>query len=171
MRLIFDKRLQTPLSPCGRGLGRGEMISRKNEHGVALMIVLSAIVVLTMLAVEFAFNRQTEYRMANYQIRQLQAEYLARSAVNLNFLLMKYNQLAKNSVASSGLDSQLGFDLSAPLCEQFPLSTELLRSVAGGDAAPPEGETEAKGEKPTLLAGMQVMGGEEFLNFVFEIFT
>jgi len=136
-------------------------------------LVLGSIVMLTMLTVDFAFNQQTEYQMADYQIKRLQAEYLARSSMNLMWLEMKYNQMAKSTVASAGLDSQISFDLSVPLCEQFPLSSGLLRAVASGAGLPGAGEGEGEEaakegsveEKAKLFSGMGVMGGEEFLNF------
>src|SRR3989338_2440619 len=94
----------------------------KNERGVALILVLSAIVMLTMLAVEFAYDNQVEYQMAKHQLERLQAYYLAESANHLVRLELKMNQTVQNTVANSELADKIQIDLTPPLCQQFPMS-------------------------------------------------
>ena len=149
----------------------------KNERGVALILVLSAIVMLTMLAVEFAYDNQVEYQMAKHQLERLQAYYLAESANHLVRLELKMNQTVQNTVANSELADKIQIDLTTPLCQQFPMSSSLIRAALSGaltgaaTETPPEGESEASEETSEaaaaagMLAGLPLQGGEEFVKF------
>ncbi|HXG21453.1 MAG TPA: type II secretion system minor pseudopilin GspK [Methylomirabilota bacterium] len=59
------------------------------ERGAALVIVLLAITLLTVLVVEFAYSTQIDQHLAHNAARSLQAAYLARSGVNLALLALK----------------------------------------------------------------------------------
>ena len=149
----------------------------KNNSGIALMLVISAIVMLTMIAVEFAYNAQIEYRMAVRQKERLQAYYLANSAYNLTRLELKMGNQVQSQVAGAisqaGVD--VGIDLSSPLCQQFPIKTSLFRLLmtgeTGSEAPPAEAkEEEAPEPKPgeevaAMMGGMSLSGLEEFLQF------
>ncbi|MDZ4224547.1 MAG: type II secretion system protein GspK, partial [bacterium] len=139
------------------------------------MLVISAIVMLTMIAVEFAYNAQIEYRMAIRQKERLQAYYLANSAYNLTRLELKLGSQVQSRVAGaisqSGID--IGIDLSSPLCQQFPIKTALFRLLmtgeTGSESPTVEGE-EPPEPKPgeevaAMMGGMSLSGLDEFLQF------
>lgn len=139
----------------------------RNERGVALILVISVIAMLTALAVDFSINGQIQYRLALGERSRLQAEYLARSG--LNFVRL---ELAKERALKQTL-SQLApgvFDPKVPLCKQFPFSTEMLRAFfavaaaggAGGEAGGAAPSPEAGGEggavaPPEAGGGTQVV--------------
>lgn len=139
----------------------------KNESGIALLLVLGAIVVLTMLTVEFAYNAQVEYHLAHRQKERLQAYYLAQSAYQLTLLELKMGAAVQGQVAratgAAGVD--LPIDLSAPLCEQFPIKTALFRMLMTGETGGEEGEEEALPEGMAGFMGLSLSGLEEFLQF------
>ena len=148
-------------------LARFAQKSLQNERGVALILVLSAIVMLTMLIVEFAFDNQAEYRMAKYQLERLQSYYLAQSADHLVKLELKMNQMAASTIANSGFADQVQIDLSIPLCQQFPMSSSIFRAALHGDlsGAPKEENAPQENAAQGLLSGLPLQGGEEFLSF------
>lgn len=125
-----------------------------NRRGIAVILVLGTIVLLSGLAVDFGFNTDVQYRLAQAERDRLQAEYLARSASNFMRLI-----LAKERALKSVIVQLSGGDISpvVPLCKQFPFSTELLRSVfeLAAATAPPG----AAGEGPN--AGTEKAVGAE----------
>ena len=149
--------------------------SSLNNKGIALMLVMSAIVMLTMIAVEFAYNAQVEYQMAVHQKERLQAYYLANSGYNMTRLELKMGNAVQSQVAGalSQSGANIGVDLSDPLCQQFPIKTALFRLLMTGETgtenpSPKEGEEAAPqpaGEAASLLGGMPLSGLEEFLKF------
>ncbi|PIR26389.1 MAG: hypothetical protein COX62_02215 [Deltaproteobacteria bacterium CG_4_10_14_0_2_um_filter_43_8] len=134
---------------------------KKNERGVALMLVLSAITVITVAGIEFAYNTNVNYHLARNHLDRLKASYLAKSAFHFGLLELKYDRVFRQIVEQQNLGSLLGASAQLPLCKQFPLSTGLLRAVFLGGGGLGEGaDTEdatASAEEPSLETG-----GEDF---------
>ncbi|MBI1908900.1 MAG: general secretion pathway protein GspK [Deltaproteobacteria bacterium] len=134
---MTSKRSKFPL-PKGRG----------RESGIALMMALGAVLVLTTLAVEFAYNSHVSYSMAMNERDRLRAYYLARSAFQFAKLEIS---MEKEIRGKFGSQLQQGAVSSAPVCQQFPFSTALLRGLLGGEegaeAAPQEEKKEEKEKK------------------------
>ena len=71
-----------------------------HQTGVALVTTLLAVTLLTIAVVEFAYSSQVDYHLAHNALKALQANYLARSGVNLAMLVLK-----RDSRSASGIDS------------------------------------------------------------------
>lgn len=144
-----------------------------NQSGIALLLVIGSIVMLTMLAVEFAYNAQVEYHLAFRQKEKLQAYFLANSAYQMTLLELKMGNQVQSQVASATQQAniELPVDLSAPLCEQFPIKTALFRMVLGAESGEgeKEGEPAPEGEETApemgMFSGFPLSGLEEFLQF------
>jgi len=74
----------------------------KNQKGIALMIVLSSLMILTVTVVEFAYISRVNYQLAVNAKERLQAYYLAKSAVNFGKLMLKYNKEAEAAIEKAG---------------------------------------------------------------------
>lgn len=126
----------------------------KNDRGVALILVLGSLLVLTTLIVELAFNSRTSQDMAASSRDRLQAYYLARSAFNL-VRLQIFTEKQLRSQFASVMKNMKGSGISSePLCSQLPMSTGLLKGLASGallgslqGSENGEGKTEETGEK------------------------
>lgn len=116
-----------------------------SQRGVALMLVLAAITVLTVMSVEFAYNTTVNYHLATGERDRLKAYYLAKSAYNFMLLEMKFDRVFRRIVAQQNLGEYLGASAQLPLCQQFPLSTGLIRAVFTGDLAAALGGAGAEG--------------------------
>lgn len=136
-----------------------------SEKGVALMVVLGAVIVLTMISVEFVYDAQIDFHLALRQKERLQAYYLAQSAYNLTLLELKLGSQAQEQLANflQSANVQLGVDLSAPLCQQLPINTALFR--LGMEATGPPKEKPKEGEEKNLLGTFPLSGIEEFMRF------
>jgi general secretion pathway protein K len=162
----------------------------RNRRGVALMLVLSAVAMLTSMGIEFAYNTSIYYDLAQNEADRLKAFYLAKSAYNFMRLELKFDRMFRQIVQSQNLGQYLGENAQLPLCQQFPLSTGLIRAVflegklpgglggegaaegaapAAGETPPPEGEGAPAGEaieearKDSSLS--QEQGAKDFLQF------
>jgi general secretion pathway protein K len=80
---------------------------RKGERGVALLMVVTAIALLTAVAVEFSYHSRIEARMAANARDQLRAYYLARSAVTIGRLVLHF-QRQVDGIQLPDLSSILG---------------------------------------------------------------
>ena len=71
-----------------------------HQTGAALVTTLLAVTLLTIAVVEFAYSSQVDYHLAHNALKALQANYLARSGVNLAMLVLK-----RDGRSASGIDS------------------------------------------------------------------
>ena len=76
---------------------------KKNRRGVALIMVLGAITVLTVFLTELQEETSAELSAALAERDQLRAEYYARSAINLSRLLIASEPTIRKSVSFLGL--------------------------------------------------------------------
>lgn len=87
MRKFFSqtarRRSARPLSPAQR---------ERRSRGVALIIAIIAISVLTVVATEFAYNTRVDLQLAANQRDEVRAYYMARSGVALGRLLLRFQK-------------------------------------------------------------------------------
>lgn len=133
----------------------------RREKGMALILVLGAISIMTAMAIEFAYNTNVNYHLAQNELDRLKAQYLAQSAYRFMQVELKFDRMFRQVVQTQNLGQFLGANANLPLCQQFPMSTALIRAVflSGEGAA----------ELPPELKKMVTMGEEsdaaEFLKF------
>jgi general secretion pathway protein K len=72
---------------------------KARERGIALVMVLGAIAILTVMLAEFQDETSAELAAATAQRDQCQAEYMARSAVNLSRLLIASEPTMRKAIA------------------------------------------------------------------------
>jgi general secretion pathway protein K len=63
-----------------------------NSRGVALILVLTTIAILTSIGVDFSYQSRVSLRLAENLRDDTRAYYLARSAVNLSRLLLHFQK-------------------------------------------------------------------------------
>src|SRR5262249_48578946 len=62
------------------------------QRGVAMIIAVVAIAVLTVVATEFAYNSRVDLQLASNQRDEIRAYYLARSGIGLSRLLLRFQK-------------------------------------------------------------------------------
>jgi len=76
---------------------------RDAERGVALLIVIVGIAVLTVMAIEFAYNSRVDLQLAANERDSVRAYYLARSGIGLSRLVLKFQrQLDQTPIPNLG---------------------------------------------------------------------
>lgn len=117
-----------------RGLG-GRRVARRRS-GIAILVVIATLMVMTVVSTEVAYGARARNLVAAHQRDRVSAYWLARSGLNLYMLLLIANkELAKNDMLS-GMAENLGIPIGDALWQMVPvLNTGLLRMImgAGGD--------------------------------------
>jgi len=139
------------------------------------MMVISAIMLLSMVILEFVYSTNINYKIAVNERERLQAFYLAESALNLMKVEIKIDKQLKYQIASSPIASainNLPINLSEPMCQQFPFSTALIRGFFMGGALPVMPGSEVAGpaegkepEKDSSATAFESESAQEFLAF------
>ena len=98
---------------------------QRRERGVAMLIAIISIAILTVVATEFAYSSRVDLQLAANQRDGLQAYYLARSGLGLSRLLLKFQKQLNGT--------------------QIPNLSNILAAVAPGAAGA------AGGNQPTTM--------------------
>jgi general secretion pathway protein K len=101
----------------GRAAGMG------SRRGVALVLVLTTVAILTSIAVDFGYQSRISLRLTENARDELRAYYLARSAVNLSRLLLHFQKQVDQ------LGGQLG-----------PVLSNVLGRIGGGPGGAPNAQ-------------------------------
>lgn len=99
----------------------------RSERGIALVIVMMAVLALTIVTVEFVYTTRVHYAMAQNMRDRLQAEYLAKSGIQLAMLVIKFQKQLDQ--VQQRLGDQATLMSRGPLYKQIPLDTNLLRAA------------------------------------------
>lgn len=121
----------------------------KRERGIAIMVVLITITLLSAVIVEFQYSATVDLQLAYNARDELQAEYNAMAALRLRSLLLRQGR-ALESAMSSVLQALTG-DASTKLplgqiLEQVPISCGLLSKVLKKTDEADEARLDAKAE-------------------------
>lgn len=110
--------------------------ARKDRRGIALLMVVAAIMILTTLVTDLSFGARICLLTAVHERDELQAQYLARSGIGLYKLILTANkQIAKNPSFKAAME-MMGVPPGDGLWKMIPfINTGLLRMllVSGGD--------------------------------------
>ncbi|MBF0106453.1 MAG: general secretion pathway protein GspK [Deltaproteobacteria bacterium] len=130
----------------------------KNQRGIALILVMSFILFLTIIVFDFWNDAQMGHQLASNYRARMQAYYLAKSAVNFSKLLLYFNKKLESMMAQHKVKAgDVGFE---PLYKQIPVNSGAIRALLAAPSssssaeAPPEadeGEAEEGGEKKSLM--------------------
>jgi general secretion pathway protein K len=104
-----------------------------SRRGVALILVLTTVAILTSIAVDFGYQSRVSLRLTENARDELRAYYLARSAVNLSRLLLHFQKQVDQ------MGGQLG-----------PILSNVLGRLTGGTPAPANPQPSAAAQSNNL---------------------
>lgn len=135
----------------------------KNESGIALILVISSVMFLTVLVFDFWTDAQMGHQLAiNYKAR-VQSYYLAKSGVNFSKLVIFYNKkiesmLSKNKMSMGDIGMQ-------PLYKQVPINSEGLRGMLQAAAAANDSEDSGDSGDDNLK-GLSMLSQDDVESFL-----
>ena len=133
------------------GLPRGH--ARKSEGGMAILVVVATIMVLTVLVTELTYGAQVRFMVAHHQRDRVQSYWLARSGYNIYRLVLAANRDLQKSGALEQIDAFMpgaSSMMGDALWKMLPsINTGLFRMLlgAGGDADDIDEETMTEFQK------------------------
>ncbi len=96
----------------GRAGAKGTRVplarKKKRQRGVALMIAIISIAVLTATSTEFLYTSRVDLQMAGNQRDDLRAYFLARSGIGLSRLMLSFQKQVDNIQLPPGIMDMLG---------------------------------------------------------------
>lgn len=101
---------------------------RVTQRGMALILVITSIAILTTVAVDFQFNSSVDLQLAANARDELRAEYLARSSINMSRLLLRFQQ----QVNTMGGGMNIGGMLEQAGITMPPEMKDLIPGGGGG---------------------------------------
>jgi general secretion pathway protein K len=121
---------------------------RQAERGVAMIIAVVSIAILTAVAVDFRYNAHVDLRTAANQRDEAQAYYLAKSSVGLSRLVLSFQkQLDSIKLPSFGGANPLSTGLNIQLHQIARVDCHMLRSMVNSvDEPEPRREEPRRGE-------------------------
>lgn len=116
-----------------RSLGRRPGRARRSRGGIALLVVVTTLLVLTVIISELSYAATVRVMVAYHQRDRVAASWLARSGVNFYRLILTANkQLAKSDFAAQ-IEQYTGLNLGDALWQMVPtINTGLLRMLFTG---------------------------------------
>jgi len=116
----------------------GMLHDRRERKGIAILVVISALMIITVLITELVYASRVRYMVAIHERDRVQAYWLARSGVNMHQLILLANkEISNNPQIKQGLEMfGMGgtFEFwSVPFVQS--MNTGLLRMLltGGGD--------------------------------------
>lgn len=101
-----------PNEPSASRRARGA--SARSQRGVAMIIAVVAIAILTVVATELAYNSRVDLQMATNQRDEVRAYYLARSGMGLSRLLLRFQKQLDGIQIPGGLGGLAGLGGAQP---------------------------------------------------------
>ncbi len=106
---------------------RARKAAKGRERGVALMMVVLAIAILSVVAAELAYNSRVDLQLAANQRDEVRAYFLARSGIGISRLLLRFQRQLDQIQIPGNLGSLLGGALPAGQVQPTSLSIQLWR--------------------------------------------
>lgn len=147
---------------AGRGRGRGRGW-RRGDRGIALLVVLLAITVITAIVVQFSLDEHVDYSLAANEADEARAYYLALSGINFYKLILDADQKLSGNAQLQQFLQQAGMPQIA-LWKMVPeIDTAILRSVSSPDV--PEDQKEELSKQFGGIAFDTLTKSDGFLDF------
>jgi general secretion pathway protein K len=131
---------------------------RRAERGVAMIIAVVSIAILTAVAVDFRYNSHVDLRTAANQRDEAQAYFLAKSSIGLSRLVLSFQKQLDGIKLPPAFAQALGggaTGLNIQLHKLARIDCHMLRSMVSSGG---EGEAAEREEEPPRRSGSEVEG-------------
>jgi general secretion pathway protein K len=148
----------------------GRVHHRRERKGIAILVVISSLMIITVLVTELVYSARVRYMVALHERDRVQAYWLARSGVNMHQLILLANkEISNNPQVKQGLE-MLGMGGTFEFWN-FPfvqsMNTGLLRMLltGGGDIDSVDGDVVEEFKQTGRFAAEE---GEEVRSSIFD---
>ena len=109
---------------------------RQRRSGVALLVVMTTIAILTVVVTELSYTARVRFLVAAHERERAQAYWISQTGINFYKLILTTNKQLEGNAMLSQSASMFGVNLGDALWQMIPIfNTGLLRMVfaGGGD--------------------------------------
>lgn len=104
--------------------------TRRKERGIALLVVVGSLAILTAVAVEYRYQTSVDLQLAANARDELRAEYLARSGIAMSRLLLRFQkQIGAQAATFSSTISGLINAMAPDARNSLPAGINLLPAI------------------------------------------
>ena len=110
---------------------------RRRRSGIALLVAMSTILVLTVVVTELTYTARVRFVLAAHEKERAQAYWVSQTGINIYKLLLTANKEMEKNSAMGSVAGSFGINLGDALWQWVPvINTGLMRMLfaAGGDA-------------------------------------
>ena len=110
---------------------------RRRRSGIALLVAMSTILVLTVVVTELTYTARVRFVLAAHEKERAQAYWVSQTGINIYKLLLTANKEMEKNSAMGSIAGSFGINLGDALWQWVPvINTGLMRMLfaAGGDA-------------------------------------
>ncbi len=114
---------------------RRSAMRRRRRSGIALLVAMSTVLILTVVVTELTYNARVRYLIAAHEKERAQAYWVSQTGINLYKLILSANKGMEGSSAG-GMAESLGINIGDALWQWVPIiNTGLMRMLfaSGGD--------------------------------------
>jgi len=116
---------------------------KQRRSGIALLVAMSTVLVLTVVVTELSYNARVRYLIAAHEKERAQAYWVSQTGINLYKLLLGANKQMEGS-AAGGVAESLGVNIGDALWQWVPvINTGLMRMLFASDGSIEEEDLEA----------------------------
>ena len=111
---------------------------RRRRSGIALLVAMSTILVLTVVVTELTYTARVRFVLAAHEKERAQAYWVSQTGINIYKLLLTANKEMEKNSAMGSIAGSFGINLGDALWQWVPvINTGLMRMLfaAGGDAS------------------------------------
>lgn len=108
---------------------------RRRRSGIALLVAISTVLILTVVVTELTYNARVRYLIAAHEKERAQAYWVSQTGINLYKLILSANKSMEGSSAG-GMAESLGINIGDALWQWVSvINTGLMRMLfaSGGD--------------------------------------
>lgn len=157
------RELTRPRGATGHAFYRAR---RKSESGIALLIVLTSILFMTVIVTDIAFSASVRIRLAAHQRDEAKAEALAVSGVGMYQLILTASKAIGKNPMIEQVELMLGIDLGDALWQMIPMiNSEMMRMIFVTDGDLDEVEPEGLSDEQVAESREDVGMDRNFLDF------
>lgn len=109
---------------------------RGRRSGIALLVAMTTIMLLTVVVTELSYTARVRYVIAVHEKERAQAYWVSQTGINIYKLILTANKQMEGNSAMSGAADMFGINLGDALWQMVPvLNTGLMRMLfaSGGD--------------------------------------
>lgn len=109
---------------------------RRRRSGIALLVAVSTILVLTVVVTELSYTARVRYVLAAHEKERAQAYWVSQTGINIYKLLLTASKEMEKNSALGSMAGSFGINLGDALWQWVPIiNTGLMRMIfaSGGD--------------------------------------